>query len=160
MSVSQSPEQLQAGLARLERLADLTDTRFRVPIIGIRIGLEAIIGLIPVIGDGIGALISLYLFFEAVRLGAPWSLRVRMLLNIGIDFVVGLIPLLGDFADVAFKANTRNTALLRRWINQKTNPPAPQSLFGSSVTTAAAGLAVVALCGWATHVLLIYVGWL
>ena len=59
MSASQSPEQLQAGLARLGRLADLTDTRFRVPIIGVRIGLEASSGFIPVIGDGIGALISL-----------------------------------------------------------------------------------------------------
>lgn len=148
---------LQASLSRLESVATLTDSRFRIPIIGVRFGIDAIIGLVPVVGDAIGAIISLSLFVEATRLGAPWRLRVRMLLNIGLDFLVGLIPFVGDIADVAFKANTRNIALLRQWINVQLSPPKPQSTFGAKLF-AAVCVAVIVLCGvlaWQRLMLLI-----
>lgn len=137
---------LEASLSRLERVATLTDSRFRIPVIGVRFGLDAIIGLVPVVGDAIGAMISLSLFVEATRLGAPWRLRVRMLLNIGFDFLVGLVPFVGDIADVAFKANTRNIALLRQWISAQLSPPKQQSTLAAKLF-AAICVAVIVLCG-------------
>ena len=88
MSESLSPEQVGAALGRIERIANLTDSRFRIPVIGVRFGIDALIGLIPVLGDGLSALIALYLFFEAVRLGVPWPVRLRMLFNIDRKSVV------------------------------------------------------------------------
>lgn len=146
-------ERLQAGLARLDRLATLTDTQFRIPVLGWRFGIEALIGLVPVIGDGIGALISLYLFIEATRMGAPWRLRGRMLGNILLDFVIGLLPLVGDIGDFAFKANTRNVALLRGWADAQLAPPPAQSLFSARLVTLLLVLALVALCAWAVQLL-------
>jgi len=110
---------LHAGLERLERFATLTDSRFRIPMIGVRFGIDAVIGLIPLLGDVIGVLISLYLFFEGYRLGAPKGVLLRMLVNIALDFFIGLVPFVGDLADVAYKANNRNTRLLRSWVETK-----------------------------------------
>lgn len=110
---------LKAGLERLERFATLTDNRFRIPVIGVRFGIDAVIGLVPLLGDVIGALMSLYLFFEGYRLGAPKRVLIRMLVNIALDFFVGLVPFVGDLADVAYKANSRNTRLLRSWVETK-----------------------------------------
>lgn len=115
-SLSDEESVLKAGLERLERFATLTDSRFRIPVIGVRFGIEGVIGLIPLIGDVIGALMSLYLFFEAYRLGVPKRVLLRMLVNIVLDFFVGLVPIVGDVADIAYKANSRNTQLLRGWI--------------------------------------------
>ncbi len=155
MTDTLSPQQAQAGLARLERLADLTDTRFRIPVLGIRFGIDALLGLIPVIGDGLGALISLYLLFEAVRLGLPWRLRVRMLINIGLDFVVGLIPLVGDIADVAWRANTRNTRLLRNWLEAQQTPVtvSARAVSGMRLTTVLSGILVALVCAAALYLL-------
>lgn len=122
-----------------------------------RFGIDAIIGLVPVVGDAIGAIISLSLFVEATRLGAPWRLRLRMLLNIGLDFLVGLIPFVGDIADVAFKANTRNIALLRQWIGAQLSPPKQKSTVTAKLF-AAVCVAVIVLCGvlaWQRIMLLI-----
>lgn len=146
--MSRSPEQLQAGLARLDRLAVLTDAQFRVPVLGFRFGIEALIGLIPVIGDGIGALMSLYLFIEASRMGAPWRLRVRMLGNILLDFVIGLLPLVGDIGDIAFKANTRNVALLRRWADAQLSPVPERSGWGARLLTLLLVLVLAWACYW------------
>lgn len=158
MSKSVSPEQIEQGLQRLERVADLTDTRFRIPVIGVRVGLDAILGLIPVIGDGLGALISLYLFVEAVRLGAPWWLRGRMLVNIAFDFLIGLIPLVGDVADVAWRANTRNTRLLRNWMAKQHAPVGHQNYFDLTMTTLIATVLVIAACVWVLRILFVHTG--
>ena len=84
------------ALERLEQLARLMDSRFRIPGTGIRFGLDAIAGLVPGLGDAAAALPALYILFEARRMGVPVSLRIRMIVNIAIDFLIGAIPLVGD----------------------------------------------------------------
>ena len=152
MSESLSPEQVGAALGRIERIANLTDSRFRIPVIGVRFGIDALIGLIPVLGDGLSALIALYLFFEAVRLGVPWPVRLRMLFNIAFDFFVGLVPLLGDFLDVAFRANQRNTLLLREWLSGQ-EAPVEQPAVGSASLPVLLSILVVLICAWTSYLL-------
>jgi hypothetical protein len=100
-------------LARLDMLANLLDTAFILPGTNVRFGVDAIIGLVPGIGDAITTAISLYIVREARSLGAPRHLVARMLTNVAIDGLVGAIPLLGDAFDVMWRANRRNVALLR-----------------------------------------------
>ncbi|WP_082173563.1 DUF4112 domain-containing protein [Methylobacterium platani] len=109
-----SPEQV---LARLELLAHILDTAILLPG-NRRIGLDAIVGLIPVIGDVITTAISSYIVWEARRLGAPRWLIARMAANVAIDGVVGAVPLIGDLFDAAFKANRRNVQLLRNHLER------------------------------------------
>jgi hypothetical protein len=99
-------------LARLDALARLLDTAFVIPGTGIRFGLDALIGLVPGIGDAITTAMALYVVNEARALGAPRLLIARMLVNVALDGVVGAVPLVGDAFDVAFRANRRNIALL------------------------------------------------
>jgi hypothetical protein len=100
-------------IARLDALATLMDSAFIVPGKQIRLGLDAVIGLIPGIGDAITTLIGLYVIREARELGAPRWLVARMLGNVAIDGIVGAVPLLGDVFDAAWRANRRNLKLLR-----------------------------------------------
>jgi hypothetical protein len=100
-------------LARIDALATLLDTAFVVPGTGIRFGLDALIGLIPGIGDVLTTCLSLYIVSEARALGAPRLLIARMIANVALDGVVGAVPIVGDAFDVAWRANRRNMALLR-----------------------------------------------
>jgi hypothetical protein len=104
----------EESVARIEALARLMDGAFVLPGTNIRLGLDAIIGLVPVAGDLIGGLISSYLIWEARRLGAPKWLIARMMANVVLDTAVGAIPVLGDAFDVMFRANMKNMGLLRR----------------------------------------------
>lgn len=81
---------------------------------GRRIGLDPIIGLMPGAGDGIGALLSLYVLYEGARLGVRAGVLMRMGGNVLIETVVGAVPLLGDFFDFIWQANTRNLALVEK----------------------------------------------
>jgi hypothetical protein len=101
-------------LARLDMLASLLDTALVVPGTNIRFGVDAIIGLVPGIGDAITTVVSLYIVHEARQLGAPWHVVSRMLANVALDGVVGAVPILGDAFDVMWRANRRNVALLRK----------------------------------------------
>jgi hypothetical protein len=98
---------------RLDRLSKLLDTAILVPGTNIRFGLDALIGLVPVVGDMITTAISSWLIYEAHRLGISRFALMRMMGNVAIDGVVGAIPLFGDAFDVAFRANRRNVAILR-----------------------------------------------
>jgi hypothetical protein len=109
---------LRAEVARLDRLADLLDSRFRLPGTGIRFGLDGLIGLVPVIGDSLTLLPSAWLVWRAWRLGVPRRDIARMAANTGVDYVVGLVPILGDLLDVAFKGNRRNIAILREALDR------------------------------------------
>nr|WP_305888856.1 DUF4112 domain-containing protein [Parvularcula maris] len=99
-------------VARLDRLADLMDSRFSF--LGIRFGLDSILGLIPGVGDAAALGMSGYLIAEAARAGASKGTLVKMAMNSGVDAVIGSVPLIGDAFDVVFKANRRNVALVRR----------------------------------------------
>jgi hypothetical protein len=103
-------------LAQLEWIADLLDSRFVIPGTNIRFGLDGVIGLVPVAGDLISALISFYLISRASELGlSPW-VKTRMVWNVTLDTVVGAVPILGDMFDVSFKSNRRNIALAKRYL--------------------------------------------
>jgi hypothetical protein len=99
---------------KTERLGWLLDDLFRVPILGWRFGLDALVGLIPGIGDTGTALASFYILASAVRHGVPKITLLRMGMNIGFDYLLGSLPLVGDVADVFWKSNQKNIALLRK----------------------------------------------
>jgi hypothetical protein len=104
--------------ADLEGLARLMDESIRLPG-GYRIGLDGLVGLVPGIGDAVGAVVSLYLVGRAAKLGAPRSAVARMLGNVGLETLVGAVPIVGDAFDFAFKANRRNVRILRRWMEKE-----------------------------------------
>ena len=103
----------EARIARIDALANLLDSAILIPGTDIRFGLDAVIGLVPGIGDAITTALGLYLVNEARALGAPPLLIARMVANVALDGIVGAVPLLGDVFDVAFRANRRNMRLLR-----------------------------------------------
>ena len=110
------PQSRAERIARLDALANLLDTAFVVPGTNIRFGFDAMIGLVPGIGDAITTAISLYIVHEARQLGAPAHLILRMLANVAVDGFVGAVPLVGDAFDVLWRANRRNVRLLREWL--------------------------------------------
>jgi hypothetical protein len=106
-------------LARLDALAALLDTAIIVPGTNVRVGVDALVGLFPVLGDAITTAISLFIVYEARQLGAPNHLIARMLGNVLIDGAVGTVPLVGDAFDVMWRSNVRNMRLLHRWLERK-----------------------------------------
>jgi len=112
-----SPEMEQLR-KRMERLAWLLDNSIRIPFIGYRIGLDALLGLIPGVGDAAGALMSGYIFYSAIKMKAPLSVLGRMGVNIVFELVFGMIPVLGDIFDMTFKANERNMQLVNAWLDR------------------------------------------
>jgi hypothetical protein len=100
-------------LERLERLSRILDTAIRVPGLGIRFGVDGIIGLAPGIGDAITTLLSCWIVYQAYRLGASREVLTRMAGNVALDGVIGVVPLFGDLFDVMWRANRRNVNLLR-----------------------------------------------
>jgi len=104
---------------RVEAMEKLLEGLFEVPgMRGRRIGLDAIVGLIPVAGDLITAAMGLYMVWEARNLGMPrWQLW-RMAGNVGIDSLVGAVPIAGDLFDFAFRSNTRNLKIIRKHLDK------------------------------------------
>ncbi|MEZ5824078.1 MAG: DUF4112 domain-containing protein [Geminicoccaceae bacterium] len=102
----------ERGVDRLRSLASLLDDRFEVPGLGVRFGLDGLIGLVPGIGDTITSALGLLIVGEAWRLGCRKRTLMKMLGNLGLDWGVGLVPLLGDLLDFGFKSNRRNVALV------------------------------------------------
>jgi hypothetical protein len=133
-------------LQRLRSIAWLLDNSIPLPG-GMRIGLDAIIGLVPGIGDAIGAVISAYIINEARSLGAPKSVLLRMTGNVMIETIVGAIPFAGDLFDAAYKANMRNLALLERYQLDPSGSRRSSRLFvfGFSLLLALLVIAMVAI---------------
>lgn len=100
-------------IANLEGLAHLMDKAFTMPGTNIKIGLDSIIGLIPVIGDTLAVAVSVYIYSFAKQAGVPWHKRMIMVWNIFIDWLIGLIPFIGDLFDVGWKANSKNVAIIK-----------------------------------------------
>ena len=98
----------------IERLGWLMDDLFRIPVLGWRFGLDAVIGLVPALGDTTTSLVSLYILASAVRYRVPKITLLRMGLNIGIDYALGSVPVVGDLFDAYWKSNQMNVALLKR----------------------------------------------
>ncbi|WP_020186424.1 DUF4112 domain-containing protein [Methylopila sp. 73B] len=108
------PSSRQTSLDDLDRLADLLDTRWRIPGTNWRFGVDAIASIVPVAGDLSTAVVSAYMIKRAHDLGAPNHILARMVGNVAIDTVVGSVPVIGTVFDFAFKANRRNMALLKK----------------------------------------------
>lgn len=103
---------------RLEAMEALLERAFVVPGTNYRVGLDAVIGLVPVIGDLIAAAMGSWLIWEAKNLGMSRFQLWRMAGNIGVDTALGAIPLVGDAFDLAFRSNTRNLRILKRWLDK------------------------------------------
>jgi hypothetical protein len=95
-------------------LARLLDSSIPIPGTKWKIGFDPIVGLIPGIGDLIGAVLSGYIILEAARAEVPTLTLIRMLVNVGIDTMLGAVPAVGDVFDAAWKSNMKNVALLER----------------------------------------------
>ena len=100
------------SLARLTMLAKLLDSAFLIPGINRRVGLDAVIGLVPGIGDAISTLLASYIIWEARQLGLPRWKIARMMGNVAVDTAIGAVPLVGDAFDLFFKANERNLRII------------------------------------------------
>lgn len=103
---------------RLDGLARVLDSAFRIPGTTVRVGADAALNLIPGIGTLAAKGVSGYLIWEARRLGVPTSTLLRMAGNVGVDAVISAVPVLGWFGDVFWRANTRNIALLRAHLDK------------------------------------------
>lgn len=104
--------QKQTMLKQVNQLAWLLDNSIQLPLLNYRIGLESLLGLIPVLGDLAGLLISSYIVIQALRLGVSRPTIMRMITNVLLETLLGAIPIFGDIFDATFKANLRNAKLL------------------------------------------------
>ena len=147
-----TPSEPADPLARARSLARLLDSAVRVPGTGIRFGADAVIGLIPGLGDIGGAALAGYLVILAQRLGVPRAVVLRMLANVAVDTLGGTVPLIGDLFDVAFKSTLRNVALHERALER---PAATTRTSRLMVAATILGLAVLVAGGLVVTVLAI-----
>lgn len=110
-------------LQRLDNLAELLDESIRIPGIGYRIGYDALMGLIPGVGDLAGLMFGTYIVLEAARFKVPRSTLLRMIANVLLEAAIGTIPLIGDVFDATYKSNVRNLRLLRRRLSAPESAP-------------------------------------
>jgi hypothetical protein len=125
---------------RLARLAWLLDSSIPIPGTRFTVGLEALIGLFPVVGDLVGVFLSSYIVREAAALGVSRSILARMAFNVALEGLVGMIPFAGDVFDAAYKANQRNVRLLSAWLER---PRETSRASGALVAGVTAGLIVL-----------------
>jgi hypothetical protein len=107
--------QVPKVLLEAQKLANLTDSRIRIPFLGIRLGLDFLVGLIPVVGDIIMVAVSISIVAMAKSMKVPKALRIAMLKNIGVDFLLGSIPFVGDLVDIFYKSNQKNVRIMEKW---------------------------------------------
>ncbi len=110
-------------LQRLDNLAELLDESIRIPGIGYRIGYDALIGLIPGVGDLAGLMFGTYIVLESARFKVPKSTLLRMIANVLLEAAVGTIPVIGDIFDATYKSNLRNLRLLRTRLSAPEGAP-------------------------------------
>lgn len=103
---------------RVEALEQVLERSFRIPGVNYPVGLDAIVGLVPVVGDLITAAMGAYIVWEGKNLGMPkWKLW-RMAGNVAVDTAIGAVPLVGDAFDLVFRSNTRNLRIIRKHLDK------------------------------------------
>ena len=137
---------------RLAFIAWLLDSSIPIPGTRFTIGLDAIVGLLPFLGDLIGVVASSYILSEAHRLGVGRAILARMAFNVAIEGVIGIVPLLGDAFDAAWKANIKNVRLLNAWAERPRETRRASGWFLAALIAALA--AFIALCAALTYVLI------
>ncbi len=144
--VTREPDRSRA-LSEVQTMAWLLDNSIPVPGTGgRRFGIDALIGLVPVVGDLVSGSIGLFVVWRGSRLRLPRIVVARMLANTALDVMVGAIPLAGDAFDLWFKSNTRNLNLMRRYLEQPDTSTRGEWM--AFAVMAAIVLAVVLLLGW------------
>lgn len=131
-----------AAPADMEALAWLLDNSIAIPGTGRRIGLDALVGLVPGLGDVVSGGLGILIVARGVQLGLPGVVIGRMLINVALDFVIGSIPIVGDAFDLWFKANARNVGLVRRYALAPGTSTAPQWGFFGAILVGLVLLAV------------------
>lgn len=111
--------ELDTQLWQLDKISHALDEAFHIPGTRIKIGWDALIGLIPIAGDIAGALMSLYFIWQGIQLNVPRWMLIRMGTNILIETLIGLIPVLGDIFDTQWHANRRNFHILKGHLTQR-----------------------------------------
>lgn len=114
------------NLRQIELLAHLMDSVFEIPGLRLRFGLDALLGLIPGLGDTATSIVSLYILHAASRHGVSRITMTRMATNVAIDYAIGAIPFAGDVFDVYWKSNRKNAELLRRELEANPTGPRPR----------------------------------
>ncbi len=107
-------DRFHAAERRIERVTHALDELVGIPGTSVRVGLDPIVGLVPVVGDVISGIVGAWVIAEAARFGIPRIVLARMVVNLLVDLAIGAIPFLGDLYDFAFRSNSRNLALFRR----------------------------------------------
>ncbi|HYR33299.1 MAG TPA: DUF4112 domain-containing protein [Burkholderiales bacterium] len=136
---------------RLNFLAWLLDSSIPIPGTRLTIGLDALIGLFPFIGDLLGVVASSYILAEANRMGVGRTILARMAFNVAIEGVIGIVPIAGDVFDAAWKANQKNVRLLNAWAERPHQTRRASGLFLAVLTVALIGF--FAACGYLTYLL-------
>jgi hypothetical protein len=131
-----------ANSSDVEALAWLLDNSIPIPGTGRRIGLDALVGLVPGLGDVLSGGIGLFVVLRGAQLGVPRVVLARMLANVAVDFVIGAIPVIGDAFDLWFKANIRNVALIRRYTTEPAASTAGTWAFFGGILAAVVIIAV------------------
>ena len=141
------------ALVLLRRISFVMEDLFVVPGVGIRFGLDALVGLVPGLGDAVGGIVTFAGILLAAHGGAPTAVLARMLLNLGIDIAAGSVPLAGDAFDFAWKANRKNVALFERWIADphRTHRASRWVLVGFGAAVLALMCSTVWLAWWILH---------
>ena len=103
---------------RLEAMEGLLERVFVIPVINRPVGLDGIVGLVPGVGDAVTAAFSAWLVWEARNLGMSRGQLLRMGANVGVDTLLGAIPLVGDLFDFAFRSNSRNLRIVKRYLDK------------------------------------------
>ena len=99
-------------LLRLKLLSERLDNSIKIPGTNQKIGIDAILGLIPILGDFIGVIFSTYIMYSGIKMGVSSKIVKKMAINIAIEFILGSIPIIGDIFDALWKANKRNVELI------------------------------------------------
>lgn len=134
--VIEPDEKLPHDLVALRKFAFFMDEAFTVPGTRMRVGFDALIGLIPGVGDIIGSLLSTWIIAGALRHRVPAAIIVRMVFNIAIDLIFGAVPVAGDVFDFLFEENMKNMRLLEKHRDRRKTPR-------STAAIAAAALAIL-----------------
>ncbi len=137
---------------RLNFLAWLLDSSIPIPGTPFTVGLDAIIGLFPFVGDLLGVLASSYILAEANRMGVGRAILARMAFNVAIEGVIGIVPIFGDAFDAVWKANVRNVQLLNAWAERPHQTRRASRLFLAGL--AAALIAFLGACTFLTYLLI------
>jgi hypothetical protein len=129
----------------LQKLQYLLDSAFRVPGTRLRFGWDPIVGLVPWLGDALTAVLSCAMVVQAHHMRVPRVVQLRMLGNIAIDMAMGTLPLVGDVADVLWKSNAKNMALLERHARAGQPVTVGDWIFAAGLVSAVVAMAIVPL---------------